>query len=187
MRSYVFDKREKGLFILLKNCISADGTRPFLCHAYYNGEGAIYATTGYQLVKISSKSLSEKLGDKPGYFDVNGSVLLESDFSRDPIDYERVITPNEGERFILPKTTTVKGKHMESFIYAAVCHYTGKVFNPESFQGTREIDWMNISHIGNQAVVKLTGSYIARYNVTFVAMAMNVSFMDKSETLEKAV
>ena len=187
MRSYVFDKKEKGLFTLLKNCISADCTRPSLCHAYYNGEGAIYATTGYQLVKISSKSLSEKLGDKPGYFDVNGSVLLESDFSRDPIDYERVITPNEGERLILPKTTTVKGKHMDSFIYAAVCHYTGKVFNPESFQGIREVDWMNISHIGNQTVVKLTGSYIARYNITFVAMAMNVSFMDKSETLEKAV
>lgn len=187
MRSYVFDKREKGLFTLLKNCISADGTRPFLCHAYYNGEGAIYATTSYQLVKISSKSLSEKLGDKPGYFDVNGSVLLESDYSRDPIDYERVITSNAGERFVLPKTTTVKGKYMDSFIYAAVCHYTGKVFNPESFQGTKEVDWMNISHTGNQAVVKLTGSYIARYSVTFVAMAMNVSFMDKSETLEKAV
>ena len=76
---------------------------------------------------------------------------------------------------------------MDSLIYAAVCHYTGKVFNPESFQSTREIDWMNISHARNQAVVKLTGSYIARYNVTFVAMAMNVSFMDKSETLEKAV
>ena len=187
MRSYVFDKKEKGLFTLLKNCISADCTRPSLCHAYYNGEGAIYATTGYQLVKISAKSLSEKLGGKPGYFDVNGSVLLESDFSRDPIDYERVITPNEGERFILPKTTTVKGKHMDSFIYAAVCHYTGKVFNPESFQGIKEVDWMNISHARNQTVVKLTGSYIARYNVTFVAMAMNVSFMDKSETLEKAV
>ena len=187
MRSYVFDKKEKGLSTLLKNCISADGTRPFLCHAYYNGEGSIYATTGYQLVKISSKSLSEKLGDKPGYFDVNGSVLLESDFSRDPIDYERVITLGEGERFILPKTTTVKGKYMDSLIYAAVCHYTGKVFNPESFQGTKEVDWMNISHTGKQTVVKLTSSCIARYNVTFIAMAMNVSFMDKSETLEKAV
>ena len=187
MRSYVFDKREKGLFTLLKNCISADCTRPFLCHAYYDGKGAIYATTGYQLVKISAKSLSEKLGDKPGYFDVNGSVLLESDFSRDPIDYERVITPSEGERFILPKTTTVKGKYMDSLIYAAVCHYTGKVFNPESFQGTKEVDWMNISHIGHHTVVKLTGSYISRYNVTFVAMAMNASFMDKSEALEKAV
>lgn len=114
-------------------------------------------------------------------------MLLESDFSRDPIDYERVITPNAGERFILPKTTIVKGKYMDSLIYAAVCHYTGKVFNPESFQGTREVDWTNVSHTGNQTVVKLTGSYIARYNVTFVAMAMNVSFMSKSETLEKAV
>lgn len=187
MRSYVFDKKEKGLLTLLKNCISTDVTRPSLCHAYYNGEGCIYATTGHQLVKISAKSLSEKLGDKPGYFDINGSALLESDFSREPIDYERVITPNAGERFILPKTTTVKGKHMDSLIYAAVCHYTGKVFNPESFQGTKEVDWMNISHTGNQTVVKLTGSYIARYNVTFVAMAMNASFMDKSEILEKAV
>lgn len=187
MRSYVFEKREKGVFDLLKNCISVDRTREFLCHAYYNGKGCIYATTGYRLVEIESKRLSEKLGDNPGYFDVNGSVLIESDYSREPINYERVIPSGEGERFIFPKTTNVKNKYLDSFIYAAVCHYTGKVFNPESFQGTKEVDWMNISHTGNQAVVKLTGSYIARYNVTFVAMAMNVSFMDKSETLEKAV
>lgn len=185
MRSYIFDKKEKGVFTLLKNCISTDGTRQSLCHAYYNGEGCIYATTGYQLIKISAKSLSEKLGNKPGYFDVNGSVLLESDFSRDPIDYERVITPNEGERFVLPKTTKVKGKHMDSFIYAAVCHYTNRVFDPELFQGTKEVNWMNISHTGDRMDVKLTGDYNARYNITFVAMAMNVSFMDKSEAVQK--
>ena len=185
MRSYVFDKKEKGLFTLLKNCISNDVTRQSLCHAYYNGEGCIYATTGYRLVKISAKSLSEKLGDKPGYFDINGSVLLESDFSRDPIDYERVINLNEGERFILPKTTTVKGKYMDSLIYAAVCHYTGKVFDPELFQGVKEVDWIIISHTGNSMSVMLAGDYNAHYNVTFVAMAINASFMDKSEELKK--
>lgn len=187
MRSYVFDKKEKGLLTLLKNCISTDVTRPSLCHAYYNGEGCIYATTGHQLVKISAKSLSEKLGDKPGYFDINGSALLESDFSREPIDYERAIISNEGERFILPKTTTVKEKYMDSLIYDAVCHYTGKVFDPKLFQGTKEINWINIFHKGSSPDVKLTGDYNAQYNITFVAMAMRVSFMDKSEALEKAV
>lgn len=187
MRSYVFDKKEKGLFTLLKNCISTDVTRQSLCHAYYNGEGCIYATTGHQLVKISAKSLSEKLGDKPGYFDINGSVLLESDFSKDPIDYERVISSEEGEKFILPTVNSIKSKHMDAFIYAAVCHYTGKVFNPESFQGIKEVNWINIFHKGSRPDVKLTGDYNAQYNITFVAMAMRVSFMDKSEALEKAV
>lgn len=187
MRSYVFDKKEKGLFTLLKNCISTDVTRQSLCHAYYNGEGTIYATTGYQLVKISAKSLSEKLGDKPGYFDINGSVLLESDFSKDPIDYERVISSEEGEKFILPIVNSIKSKHKDAFIYAAVCHYTGKVFDPELFQSTKEVNWMNISHTGDRMDVKLTGDYNAQYNVTFVAIAMNVSFMDKSKMPEKAV
>ena len=185
MRSYIFDKKEKGLLTLLKNCISTDITRQSLCHAYYNGEGCIYATTGHRLVKISAKSLSEKLGDKPGYFDINGSALLESDFSRDPIDYERVITLNEGERFILPKTTTVKGKYMDSLIYAAVCHYTGKVFDPELFQGVKEIEWKEIYQKNDDYVVRLNGSIIDGYLVTYVAMAMNTPFMDKSEPVQK--
>ena len=187
MRSYVFDKKDKGVLTLLKNCISDNGIRPHLCHAYYNGEGSIYATTGYQLIKISAKSLSEKLGDKPGYFDVNGSALLESDFSKDPIDYERLIPSEEGERFVLPKTTSIKQKYMDSFIYAAVCHYTNRVFNPELFQGVKEINWDNIFHIGNRRDVKLTGDYNARYKVTFVAISIDISFMDKSKALEKDV
>ena len=185
MRSYVFDKKEKGLFILLKNCISTDITRPSLCHAYYNGEGIIYATTGHRLVKISAKSLSEKLGDKPGYFDISGSVLIESDFDNKPIEYERVIPTGDGEKFVLPKTTTVKQKYMDSFIYAAVCHYTGKTFDPELFQGVKEIEWKEIYQKNDGYVVRLNGSIIDGYLVTYVAMAMNKPFMDKSEPVQK--
>ena len=64
MRSYIFDKKEKGVFDLLKNCISNDCTRKNLCYAYYDGNGSIYATDGRRLVKISSKRLIEKLEDK---------------------------------------------------------------------------------------------------------------------------
>ena len=114
-------------------------------------------------------------------------MLLESDFSKDPIDYERVISSEEGEKFILPIVNSIKSKHKDAFIYAAVCHYTGKVFDPELFQSIKEVNWMNISHTGDRMDVKLTGDYNAQYNVTFVAIAMNVSFMDKSEELKKAI
>ena len=76
---------------------------------------------------------------------------------------------------------------MDSLIYAAVCHYTGKVFDPELFQGVKEVNWILISHTGNRMDVKLAGDYNAHYTVTFVAMAINASFMDKSEELKKAV
>ena len=187
MRSYVFEKREKGVFDLLKNCISADRTRESLCHAYYNGKGCIYATTGYRLVKIESKTLSEKLGDNPGFFDITGSALIESAYSNEPIDYERVIPSGVGENFILPKATQIKGKHIDALIYAAVCYYTGKVFNPESFQGARGIEWNKIFFRNGGSTVRMDGGVICGYNITFVAMAMNASFMGKSETLEKAV
>ena len=57
MRSYIFDKKEKAVFDLLRNCISNDCTRKNLCHSYYDGNGNIYATNGRRLVKISSKRL----------------------------------------------------------------------------------------------------------------------------------
>ena len=113
MRSYIFDKKEKAVFDLLRNCIANDCTRKNLCHSYYDGNGNIYATNARKLVKISSKRLIEKLGDKPGYFDINGSVLIESDFDKEPISYERVIPTGDGERFVLPKTTSVKQKYMD--------------------------------------------------------------------------
>ena len=43
MRSYIFDKKEKAVFDLLRNCISNDCTRKNLCHSYYDGNGNIYA------------------------------------------------------------------------------------------------------------------------------------------------
>lgn len=185
MRSYIFDKKEKGVFDLLKNCISNDCTRKNLCYAYYDGNGSIYATDGRRLVKISSKRLIEKLEDKPGYFNISGSVLIESDFDNKPIEYEKVIPSGDGENFILPKTTTVKQKYMDSFIYAAVCHYTNKVFNPELFQGVKEIEWKEIYQKNDGYVVRLNGSIIDGYLVTYVAMAMNTPFMDKSEPVQK--
>ena len=185
MRSYIFDKKEKGVFSLLKNCISDDCTRMNLCHSYYDGNGNIYATNGRKLVKISSKRLIEKLGDNPGYFDISGSVLIESDFDNKPIEYERVIPAGDGEKFVLPKTTTVKQKYMDSFIYAAVCYYTRKTFDPELFQGVKEIEWKEIYQKNDGYVVRLNGSIIDGYLVTYVAMAMNTPFMDKSEPVQK--
>ena len=108
MRSYIFDKKEKAVFDLLKNCISNDCTRKNLCHSYYDGNGNIYATDGRRLVKIFSKRLIEKLEDKPGYFDISGSVLIESDFDNKPIEYERVIPTGDGEKFVLPKTLSIE-------------------------------------------------------------------------------
>lgn len=187
MRSYVFDKKEKSVFELLKNCISTDNTRPFLNHAYYDGKGCMYATTGYRLVKIESKRLSEKLGDKPGYFDVIGGALLESDFSRDPIDYERMIPSGEGEKFVVPQISGIKSRYIDSLIYAAVCHYTGKVFNPELFQGLHGIELTNIFQPENHGIVKFTGIGWFYYDVTFVAMATNTSFMNKFEAIKRAI
>ena len=78
MRSYIFDKKEKSVFDLLKNCISNDCTRKNLCHAYYDGNGNIYATDGRRLAKISSKRLIEKLGDKSPILIINRLNMKES-------------------------------------------------------------------------------------------------------------
>ena len=184
MRNYIFDKKEKGVFDLIKNCASTDHTREFLTHVYYNGESLV-ATDGKRLVKVTSKKIVENLGEDLGYFNVTGNAIIEVVCNQEYCNYKRVIPADSGTAFYVPVNTKTKKYNSEIF-YAAICIYTGRVFNPELLEGCSEVGFNNIYTNNISGLVKLSKK-TNDYDVVFVALPyIDKSFLEnKVETLEK--
>lgn len=184
MRTYVFEKREKGVFDLIKNCVSTDHTREFLTYAYYDGESLI-ATDGRRLVKVTSKKIIENLGEDSGYFNITGNAIIEVTCNHEYCNYKRVIPADSGTAFYVPVNAKTKKYNSEIF-YAAICIYTGCVFNPELLEGCSEVGFNNIYTNNISGLVKLSKE-TKEYEVVFIALPYrDKSFLEnKVETLEK--